>query len=48
MKKAIDQDTFAALVQTSAVRDFRATRRGEKWQLEARLGAFWLTYTLQA
>lgn len=28
MRKAIDQDTLSALVETGAMREFRATRKG--------------------
>nr|WP_176704739.1 hypothetical protein [Pseudomonas sp.]QBM91765.1 hypothetical protein pA7BH1_p05 [Pseudomonas sp.] len=42
MRKAIDQDTLAALVVTAAARDFRAVRRDTAWMLEARLGGYWL------
>lgn len=42
MKKAIDQDTLAALVETGAMRDFRATRKGDGWSIQGRIGASWL------
>lgn len=42
MRKALDQDTLEALVLTQSAREFRATRKGPAWQLEARLGAYWL------
>lgn len=44
MKKAIDQDTLQALVETGAARDFLVTRGpgGEGWTLSTRLGATWL------
>lgn len=42
MKRAIEQDTLQALVETGAAREFRALREGEAWRLELRLGAKWL------
>lgn len=42
MRKAIDQDTLAALVETQAMREFRATRKGDGWSLQGRIGASWL------
>jgi len=44
MKKAIDQDTLQALIETGAAREFRATRGpgGEGWTLATRLGTTWL------
>jgi hypothetical protein len=42
MKKAIAQETLAALVETGAVREFRVLLDGEAWRLELRLGAKWL------
>ncbi|VXC90433.1 conserved hypothetical protein [Pseudomonas sp. 8Z] len=44
MRKAIDQDTLQALIETGAAREFRATRGpgGEGWTLATRLGAIWL------
>ncbi len=42
MRKAIDQDTLAALVETGAMRDFRAVRHGEAWSLQGRIGSSWL------
>lgn len=44
MRKAIDQDTLQALIETGAAREFRATRGpgGEGWTLATRLGATWL------
>lgn len=42
MRKAIDQDTLAALVETGAMRDFRAVRKGEAWSLQGRIGSSWL------
>jgi len=42
MKKAIAQETLAALVETGAAREFRVLRDGEAWRLELRLGAKWL------
>lgn len=44
MRKAIDQDTLGALIETGAAREFRVTRGpgGEGWTLSTRLGAVWL------
>lgn len=42
MRKAIDQDTLAALVETGAMRDFRAVRKDEAWSLQGRIGSSWL------
>lgn len=42
MKKAIDQDTLAALVTTGAMREFRAVRKGDAWSLQGRIGSSWL------
>jgi hypothetical protein len=42
MRKAIDQDTLSALVETGAMRDFRAVRKGEAWSLQGRIGSSWL------
>ncbi len=42
MRKAIDQDTLSALVETGAMRDFRAVRKGDAWSLEGRIGSTWL------
>mgnify|MGYP001193048192 FL=1 len=44
MRKAVDQDTLQALIETGAAREFRATRGpgGEGWTLATRLGATWL------
>jgi hypothetical protein len=44
MKKAVEQDTLVALIESSAAREFRATRGpgGEGWSLSTRLGRFWL------
>lgn len=39
MKRAIEQDTLAALVETGAAREFRVLRDGEAWRLELRPGA---------
>ncbi|WP_246218906.1 hypothetical protein [Pseudomonas izuensis] len=39
MKRAIEQDTLAALVETGAVGEFRVLCDGEAWRLELRLGA---------
>lgn len=38
MKKAVEQDTLQALVETGAARDFRVLREDETWRLELRLG----------
>ncbi len=42
MKRAIEQDTLQALIETGAARESRALREGEAWRLELRLGAKWL------
>lgn len=42
MKKAVEQETLQALVETGAAREFRVLREGEAWRLELRLGAKWL------
>ena len=42
MKRAIEQETLQALVETGAAREFRALREGEAWRLELRLGVKWL------
>lgn len=42
MKKAVEQDTLQALVETVAAREFRVLREGEGWRLELRLGVKWL------
>lgn len=42
MKRAIEQDTLLALVETGAAREFRALREGEAWRLELRVGVKWL------
>lgn len=42
MKRAIEQETLQALVETGAAREFRVLRDGEAWRLELRLGAKWL------
>ncbi|MFL6968649.1 hypothetical protein ACJ6X8_20670, partial [Pseudomonas alvandae] len=42
MKRAIEQDTLQALVETGAAREFRVLREGEAWRLELRLGIKWL------
>ncbi len=42
MRKAIDQDTLAALVETQAMREFRVVRKGDAWSLEGRIGSTWL------
>lgn len=44
MKKAVEQDTLVALIESGAAREFRATRGpgDEGWSLSIRLGRFWL------
>lgn len=42
MRQAIDENTLKALISTHAVREVRATKRNAGWQLEARLGGYWL------
>ncbi|MBV2132301.1 hypothetical protein KRX52_05735 [Pseudomonas sp. MAP12] len=42
MKRAIEQETLQALVETGAAREFRVLRDGEGWHLELRLSARWL------
>lgn len=42
MKRAIEQETLQALVETGAAREFRVLRDGEGWRLELRLGPRWL------
>lgn len=42
MKKAIQQETLQALVETGAAREFRVLREEESWRLELRLGGKWL------
>lgn len=42
MKRAIEQETLQALVETGAAREFRVLREGEAWRLELRLGVKWL------
>lgn len=44
MRKAIDQDTLQALIETGAAREFLVTRGpgGEGWTLATRLGTTWL------
>lgn len=44
MRKAIDQDTLQALIETGAAGEFRAARGpgGEGWKLATRLGTTWL------
>lgn len=34
MKRAIEQETLAALIETGAAREFRVLRDGEAWRLE--------------
>ena len=46
MRKAIDQDTLAALVETGAMRDFRAVRKGEAWSLQGGTAEFGKNRTL--
>ncbi|WP_313478865.1 hypothetical protein [Stutzerimonas kunmingensis] len=46
MKKAVEQDTLQALVETGAAREFRVLREGEAWRLELRLGVKWLPVRL--
>lgn len=42
MKRAVEQETLQALVETGAARKFRVLREGEAWRLELRLGVTWL------
>lgn len=42
MKRAIEQETLQALVETGAAQEFRVLREGEVWRLELRLGSKWL------
>lgn len=42
MKRAIEQETLQALVETGAAREYRVLREGETWRLELRLGSKWL------
>ena len=42
MKRAIEQETLQALVETDSAREFRVLREGEHWRLELRLGVKWL------
>lgn len=42
MRKAIDQDTLQALIETQAMREFKAVRKGDSWALHGRIGASWL------
>ncbi|MEA1604579.1 hypothetical protein [Pseudomonas spirodelae] len=42
MKRAIEQETLQALVETGAAREFRVLREGDDWRLELRLGVKWL------
>lgn len=42
MKRAIEQETLQALVETDAAREFRVLREGDDWRLELRLGVKWL------
>lgn len=50
MRKAIDQDTLQALIETGAARELRATRGpgAEGWTLATRLGTTWLPVRLWA
>lgn len=34
MKRAVEQETLQALVETGAVREFRVLREGAAWRLE--------------
>lgn len=42
IRKAVEQKTLQALVETGAAREFRVLREGEDWRLELRLGVKWL------
>ncbi|MDR7281300.1 hypothetical protein J2X84_000114 [Pseudomonas corrugata] len=42
MKRAIEQETLQALVETGAAREFHVLCDGEAWRLELRLGSKWL------
>jgi hypothetical protein len=42
MKRAIEQETLQALVETGAARELRVLRECEAWRMELRLGAKWL------
>lgn len=42
LKRAIEQETLLALVETGAAREFRVLREGEAWRLELRLASKWL------
>ncbi len=42
MRKAIDQDTLQALIETQAMREFRAVRKTGGWSIQGRIGAIWL------
>jgi hypothetical protein len=42
MKRAIEQETLAALVETGTARESRVLREGNIWRLELRLGSKWL------
>jgi hypothetical protein len=44
MKKAVEQDTLLALIESGAAQEFSASRGpdGEGWSLSTRLGRFWL------
>ena len=46
MRKAVEQETLQALVETGAAREFRVLREGEGWRLELRLGVEWLPVRL--
>ena len=43
MRKAVEQETLQALVETGAAREFRVLHDGENWRLELRLGVKWLS-----
>lgn len=42
MRKAIDQDTLSALIETGAMREFRAVRKADGWSIQGRIGVSWL------
>ena len=46
MKRSIELETLAALVETGAAREFRVLREGEAWRLKPRLGSKWLPVRL--
>lgn len=41
MKRAIQQDTLAALISDQALRELRAVRMDGGWSLQGRLGLSW-------